>query len=508
MAGEDKSFSGDLRIEKGARVGYLAQEPYLAPDLSVTATIMEGLADKQELLDRFNSVSSSLCATDLSDERMTSLLEEQADLQERIDSVDGWDISHEVEIASEALRCASGDTLVGTLSGGEKRRVALCRLLLSKPDILLLDEPTNHLDAETTAWLERHLRESKSMVVLVTHDRYFLDNVTGWILELDRGKGLTHQGNYSSWLSAREERLRLESREDKTLLRAIAEERSWIGKSRVARREQARTRIRSYEERLQAAQVARPEVQRIHIPPGSRLGSKTVVFDSVSKSFGDKLLFEDLSFSLPHGGIVGVIGANGSGKTTLFRLLVGEELVDSGEITLGETVSLGYVGQHRDKLSGTNTVWQEVSGGDDIIRVGKLEIPSRAYVASFSFKGSEQQKRVSDLSGGERNRLHLAKLLRGGGNVLLLDEPTNDLDLETLRGLELALGLFPGCAVIASHDRWFLDRLSTHILSFEGDGKVIWFEGDFASFMEDKQRRLGADALNPRRMMYKKITRG
>ena len=508
MAGEDKSFSGELRLEKGMRVGYLAQEPYLSSDKSVSSTIMEGLADKQGLLDRFNEVSSSLCASDLSEDLMSSLLEEQSSLQERIDSVDGWNLANEVEVASEALRCAEGDSLVGTLSGGEKRRVALCRLLLSKPDVLLLDEPTNHLDAETTAWLERHLRESKSMVVLVTHDRYFLDNVTGWILELDRGKGITHQGNYSSWLSSREERLRQESREDKSLLRAIAEERAWIGKSRVARRDQARARIKSYEERLQAAQDSRPDIQRIHIPPGSRLGSRTVVFEGVSKSYGDKLLFEDLSFSLPQGGIVGVIGANGSGKTTLFRLLVGEELVDSGEIFLGESVSLGYVDQHRDDLDGGKTVWEEVSGGTDMIRVGKLDIASRAYVASFNFRGSDQQKRVIDLSGGERNRLHLAKLLRGGGNVLLLDEPTNDLDLETLRGLELALGIFPGCAVIASHDRWFLDRLCTHILSFEGDGKVVWFEGDFASFMEDKQRRLGVDALNPRRMNKKKITRG
>ncbi len=506
MAGEDRSFSGELRVENGMRVGYLQQEPELDETKNVESTILEGLSEKKALLDRFESVTTSLGAPDLAPALLEDLLSEQASLQERIEAEDAWDFAREVEIASEALRCPSGDSLVKHLSGGEKRRVALCRLLLSKPEILLLDEPTNHLDAETTAWLERHLRESKSLVVLVTHDRYFLDNVTGWILEIDRGKCISHEGNYSSWLAARSTRLSQELREDKVLLRAISEERSWIGKSRVARRELARKRIRSYEERLQAAQALRPEMQRINIPPGARLGTKTVVANGVSKSFGDRLLFEDLSFSLPQGGIVGVIGANGAGKTTLFRMLVGEESADSGELELGSSVSLGYVDQSRTALSGSNTVWGEVSGGDDTIKLGNGEVSSRAYVGSFGFRGSDQQKLVRDLSGGERNRLHLAKLLRGGGNVLLLDEPTNDLDVETLRGLELALETFPGCAVIASHDRWFLDRLATHILSFEGDGKVVWFEGDFASFMDDKQRRLGADVLNPRRLRYKKIT--
>ena len=511
LAGEDKEFTGERKLEGGisssVSIGYLPQEPMLDENKSVEQVIVEGLAHKKGLLDEFDAITARLGDEGIEEETMTQLLEQQAVLQEKIDAEDAWDLSREIAIASEALRCPEGATAVKVLSGGEKRRVALCRLLLAKPNILLLDEPTNHLDAETVAWLERHLRESDSTVVLVTHDRYFLDNVTGWMLELDRGRALPHHGNYSSWLAARARRLAEEEREDKVLLRAIEEERAWMGKSRVARRERAKARIKSYEERLQAAQEVRPDVQRIAIPPGARLGSKTVVAEGVSKSFGDRLLFEALSFSLPQGGIVGVIGANGAGKTTLFRLITGEEKVDRGELVLGESVSLGYVDQSRENLAGEQTVWQEVSGGEDMISLGGREVSSRAYVASFSFRGSDQQKRVCDLSGGERNRLHLAKLLRGGGNVLLLDEPTNDLDLETLRGLELALEIFPGCAVIASHDRWFLDRLATHILAFEGEGRVVWFEGDFASYMEDKKRRLGEDALTPRRMRYKKIAR-
>ena len=507
LAGEDKDYTGERKLESGATIGYLPQEPVLDENKSVEQVILEGLAHKKELLDAFDAVTSRLGEEGIAEEAMTQLLEQQAALQEKIDAEDAWDLSREIAIASEALRCPEGETLVKVLSGGEKRRVALCRLLLSKPNILLLDEPTNHLDAETVAWLERCLRESESTVVLVTHDRYFLDNVTGWMLELDRGRALPHRGNYSSWLSARARRLAEEERGDKVLLRAIEEERAWMGKSRVVRRERAKARIKSYEERLQAAEGVRPDVQRIVIPPGARLGSKTVVAEGVAKSFGDRLLFEDLSFSLPQGGIVGVIGANGAGKTTLFRLIVGEATADRGAIVLGESVRLGYVDQSRESLSGEQTVWQEVSGGEDMISLGGGEVSSRAYVASFNFRGSDQQKRVCDLSGGERNRLHLAKLLRGGGNVLLLDEPTNDLDLETLRGLELALEIFPGCAVIASHDRWFLDRLATHILAFEGEGRVVWFEGDFGSYMEDKKRRLGEEALTPRRMRYKKIAR-
>ena len=508
LAGEDGEYTGERKLESGISIGYLSQEPVLDLNKNVEQVIQEGLAHKKDLLDAFDAVTAQLGEEEIADETMTQLLEQQAVLQEKIDAEDAWDLSREIAIASEALRCPEGGTAIKVLSGGEKRRVALCRLLLAKPRILLLDEPTNHLDAETVAWLERHLRESKSTVVLVTHDRYFLDNVTGWILELDRGRALPHQGNYSSWLAARARRLAEEAREDKALLRAIEEERAWMGKSRVARRERAKARIKSYEERLQAAQSVRPEAQRIVIPPGARLGSKTIVAEGVSKSFGDRLLFEDLSFSLPQGGIVGVIGANGAGKTTLFRMMMGEEEVDRGALVLGESVKLGYVDQSRESLAGEQTVWQEVSGGEDTILLGGREVPSRAYVASFNFRGSDQQKRVCDLSGGERNRLHLAKLLRGGGNVLLLDEPTNDLDLETLRGLELALEIFPGCAVIASHDRWFLDRLATHILAFEGEGRVVWFEGDFGSYMEDKKRRLGEDALTPQRMRYKKIAKG
>ncbi len=512
LAGEDKEFTGERKLEGGISssisIGYLPQEPVLDENKNVEQVILEGLAHKKKLLDAFDAITARLGEQDIDEDTMTQLLEQQADLQEKIDAEDAWDLSREIAIASEALRCPEGGTSVKVLSGGEKRRVALCRLLLAKPQILLLDEPTNHLDAETVAWLERHLRESDSAVVLVTHDRYFLDNVTGWILELDRGRALPHQGNYSSWLAARARRLAEEEREDKGLLRAIEEERAWMGKSRVARRERAKARIKSYEERLQAAQSVRHDVQRIVIPPGARLGSKTVVADGVSKSFGERLLFEDLSFSLPQGGIVGVIGANGAGKTTLFRMIMGEEQADRGALVLGESVDLGYVDQSRESLVGEQTVWQEVSGGEDMISLGGKEVASRAYVASFNFRGSDQQKRVCDLSGGERNRLHLAKLLRGGGNVLLLDEPTNDLDLETLRSLELALEIFPGCAVIASHDRWFLDRLATHILAFEGEGRVVWFEGDFGSYIEDKRRRLGEDALTPKRMQYKKIARG
>ena len=507
LAGEDSDYTGERTLEGGTTIGYLPQEPALDENKNVEQVMLEGLAHKKALLDAFDAVTNSLGGEEIDEPTMTRLLEQQAELQEKIDAEDAWDLSREIAMASEALRCPEGDTSVKVLSGGEKRRVALCRLLLAKPSILLLDEPTNHLDAETVAWLERCLRESSSTVVLVTHDRYFLDNVTGWMLELDRGRALPHQGNYSSWLAARARRLAAEEREDKSLLRAIEEERAWMGKSRVARRERAKARIKSYEERLQAAEGFRPEVQRIAIPPGARLGTKTVVAEDVSKSFGDRLLFENLSFSLPQGGIVGVIGANGAGKTTLFRLIVGESTADRGAIVLGESVQLGYVDQSREDLSGEQTVWQEVSGGEDMILLGGREVSSRAYVASFNFRGSDQQKRVCDLSGGERNRLHLAKLLRGGGNVLLLDEPTNDLDLETLRGLELALEMFPGCAVIASHDRWFLDRLATHMLAFEGDGRVVWFEGDFGSYMEDKKRRLGAEALAPKRMRYKKIAR-
>ena len=509
LAGEDKDYTGERKLESGATIGYLPQEPVLDENKSVEQVILEGLAHKKELLDAFDAVTSRLGEEGIEEEAMTQLLEQQAALQEKIDAEDAWDLSREIAIASEALRCPEGETLVKVLSGGEKRRVALCRLLLSKPNILLLDEPTNHLDAETVAWLERCLRESESTVVLVTHDRYFLDNVTGWMLELDRGRALPHRGNYSSWLSARARRLAEEERGDKVLLRAIEEERAWMGKSRVVRRERAKARIKSYEERLQAAEGVRPDVQRIVIPPGARLGSKTVVAEGVAKSFGDRLLFEDLSFSLPQGGIVGVIGANGAGKTTLFRLIVGEATADRGAIVLGESVRLGYVDQSRESLSGEQTVWQEVSGGEDMISLGGggryrlVRMLRRSiFVGAISRSGF-----VICLGGSAIGCIWRSCCGGGGGNVLLLDEPTNDLDLETLRGLELALEIFPGCAVIASHDRWFLDRLATHILAFEGEGRVVWFEGDFGSYMEDKKRRLGEEALTPRRMRYKKIAR-
>jgi sulfate-transporting ATPase len=506
MAGMDTEFSGEAWAAPGTTVGYLAQEPELNPDLTVEENVLSALSETKSLLDRFEAISARF-GEPMSDDEMEALLAEQADLQEKIEHVDGWDLSRKIEIAMDALRCPPGGAKVGPLSGGEKRRVALCRLLLQQPDILLLDEPTNHLDAESVAWLERHLQDYKGTVILVTHDRYFLDNVVGWILELDRGQGIPFEGNYSAWLEQKQKRLELEGKQESGRQKTLARELEWIRQSPKARQAKSKARIQSYEELL--AQDARKsqETAQITIPAGPRLGSVVIETNGLSKGFGDRLLIEDLTFKLPAGGIVGVIGPNGAGKSTLFKLITHTETPDEGTIRIGETVVLGFVDQSRDALNDNKTVWEEISQGHDEIELGKRKIQSRAYCASFNFKGTDQQKKVGQLSGGERNRVHLAKMLKSGVNVLLLDEPTNDLDLETLRALEEALLEFAGCAVVISHDRWFLDRIATHILAFEGDSHVEWFEGNYQAYEVDHKRRLGQDADQPHRLRYKPLVR-
>lgn len=507
MAGIDKDFSGEAWAAEGATVGYLPQEPELDPKLTVEQNVMAGLAETKALLDRFYEVSQKLGEIEDPDE-MQKLIDEQAELQEKIDAADAWDLNRKIEIALDALRCPPGDADVAKLSGGEKRRVALCRLLLQKPDLLLLDEPTNHLDAESVAWLQRHLVEYKGAVILVTHDRYFLDNVTGWILELDRGRGIPYKGNYSSWLEQKQKRLEQEAREETARQKTLARELEWIRSSPKARQAKSKARISAYEELLAKSGDKTPDNAQIIIPTPPRLGSLVVEAEHLRKGFGDRLLIEDLSFKLPPGGIVGVIGANGSGKTTLFRMIAGAEKPDSGVLRVGDTVKLGYVDQSRDSLNNDKTVWEEISGGDDVINLGRRTMQSRAYVAAFGFKGSDQQKKVGLLSGGERNRVHMAKMLKSGANVLLLDEPGNDLDIDTLRALEDALIDFPGCAVIISHDRWLLDRIATHIIAFEGDSQVVWFEGNYQDYEADRRRRLGAEADQPHRIKYKPLVRG
>ncbi len=498
MAGLDKEFTGEAWLADGATCGYLPQEPELDEAKDVTGNVMEGVAEKQAILDRYNELMMNY-----SDETA----EEGAKLQDIIDAQNLWDLDAQVEMAMEALRCPPGDADVAKLSGGEKRRVALCKLLLSQPDLLLLDEPTNHLDAETTAWLEKHLREYPGAVLIITHDRYFLDNVTGWILELDRGRGIPYEGNYTAYLDAKAKRMAQEGREEASRQSAIAREREWISSSPKARQAKSKARFKAYDELVKAANDRHPGDAQIVIPAGERLGQNVIDAEQLTKGYGEQLLIDKLDFKLPPGGIVGVIGANGAGKTTLFRMITGQEQPDGGDIRVGESVQLGYVDQSRDALNGDKTVWEEVSEGNDIIRLGKHEVNSRAYCSSFNFKGGDQQQKVGSLSGGQRNRVHLAKMLKAGGNVILLDEPTNDLDTETLAALEDALENFAGCAVIISHDRMFLDRLATHILAFEGDSHVEWFEGNFEDYEADKIRRLGPESINPKRVTYKRLTR-
>ncbi|HET7446467.1 MAG TPA: energy-dependent translational throttle protein EttA [Methyloceanibacter sp.] len=498
MAGEEKEFLGEAWAADGVSVGYLPQEPKLNETKDVTGNVMEGVADKKAKLDRYNDL-----AINYSDETA----DEMAKLQDEIDAQGLWDLDAQVEQAMDALRCPPGDAQVKALSGGERRRVALCKLLLSKPDILLLDEPTNHLDAESVAWLEHHLRDYPGTVIMVTHDRYFLDNITEWTLELDRGAGIPYKGSYSSWLEQKVKRLDVEGKQDEARERTLTRELDWIRASPKARQAKSKARIRAYEELLAEAGKDRMSKAQITIPPGPRLGDVVIDAEHLEKGFGERLLIDNLSFKLPPGGIVGVIGPNGAGKTTLFRMIVGQDRPDDGSIRIGETVKLGYVDQSRDALDGKKTVFEEISGGNDVIKLGNREVQSRAYVGWFNFKGPDQQKEVGQLSGGERNRVHLAKVLKSGANLLLLDEPTNDLDVETLSSLEAALEDFPGCAVIISHDRFFLDRIATHILSFEGESHVEWFEGNFADYEEDKKRRLGEDAVLPKRIKYKKFAR-
>ncbi len=504
MAGVDPDFLGEARPQPGIKVGFLSQEPQLDPNKDVRGNVEEAVSETKRLLDEFNEISMKF-AEPMDDEQMNKLLEKQAKLQEKIDAAGAWELDRKLEIAADALRLPPWDADVTKLSGGERRRVALCRLLLSEPDMLLLDEPTNHLDAESVAWLERYLHDYPGTVVAVTHDRYFLDNVAGWILELDRGHGIPWKGNYSSWLEQKEKRLEVEEKTESARQRAMKQELEWVRQNPKGRHAKSKARLARYEEMASQEFQTRNETKEIFIPAGPRLGDLVVEAKALSKSFGDRLLIDKLSFNLPKGGIVGVIGPNGAGKTTLFRMIVGQEQPDGGELRVGPTVQLAYVDQSRDALDGAKTVWQEISGGQDIMLVGKHEIPSRAYCGRFNFKGTDQQKLVKDLSGGERNRLHLAKLLKSGGNLLLLDEPTNDLDVETLRALEEALLDFAGCAVIISHDRWFLDRIATHMLAFEGDSRVEWFEGNYADYEADKKRRLGVDADTPHRIKYRKL---
>ena len=506
MAGLDKEYSGEAWVAEGATVGYLQQEPELDARLDVMGNVMLGVASTKALLDRFEAVSAKF-AEELSEDEMNALIAEQAELQEKIDHLGAWELTRQIEIAMDALRCPPGDARVDKLSGGERRRVALCRLLMSKPDLLLLDEPTNHLDAESVGWLEQHLREYTGTVVIVTHDRYFLDNVTGWILEIDRGKGIPYEGNYTSWLEQKQKRLQQEEREESARQRTIKEELEWVRSSPRARQAKSKARITAFENLVAQSEARQDGAAQIIIPPGPRLGSLVIEAQHLGKGYGDRLLIDDLSFKLPPGGIVGVIGPNGAGKTTLFRMITGQEKPDSGTFVVGDLVKLGYVDQSRDQLSPDKSVWEEIAGGKDEVEVGKRKMPSRAFVAQFNFKGADQQKKVGQLSGGERNRVHLAKMLKAGTNVILLDEPTNDLDVETLRALEEALVEFPGCAVVISHDRWFLDRIATHIIAFEGDLHVEWFEGNYGDYEADKKRRLGADADQPHRIKYKPLTR-
>ncbi len=506
MAGMDTEFTGEAWPGEHIRVGYLAQEPELDPNKTVRENVMDGVRPVADLVDRFNEISM-LMGDPPADADFDALLEEMGTLQEKIDAVDGWSLDSQLELAMDALRCPPADSPVTNLSGGEKRRIALTRLLLEKPDILLLDEPTNHLDAESVAWLEKHLVDYKGNVILVTHDRYFLDNVVSWILELDRGRYFVYEGNYSTYLEKKGKRLEQESREDAGRQKAIKDELEWIRQSPKARQTKSKARIKSFDQLVEAQENRAPGKAQIVIQTPERLGSKVIEVKNVTKAYGDKLLFENLSFTIPQGGIVGVIGPNGAGKSTLFRLITGQETPDSGEVELGDTVKLGFVDQSRDDLDPNKNVWEEISGGADFMKLGKHETPTRAYVGAFNFKGTDQQKKVGLLSGGERNRVHMAKMLKEGGNVLLLDEPTNDLDVETLSALEEALESFAGCAVVISHDRFFLDRLATHILAFEGDSHVEWFEGNFKSYEEDKIARLGDEATRPHRATYKKMTR-
>jgi ATP-binding cassette ChvD family protein len=506
MAGVEKEYGGEAWAADGVRIGYLEQEPQLDPTKTVAENVSEAFGPLKAALARFNAISEEF-AEPMDDDKMNDLLAEQAQLQEKIDAEDGWEMDRRIEIALDALRCPPPDADVTKLSGGERRRVALCRLLLEKPDLLLLDEPTNHLDAESVAWLEKTLRDFAGTVMIITHDRYFLDNVTNWILEIERGRGYPFEGNYSSWLTQKRKRLQQEEKEESARQRALAAEQEWISSSPKARQTKSKARIQKYEEMLQKNQEQVSGVAEIVIPPGPRLGGLVIEAENLRKAYGNRLLIDELDFKLPPGGIVGVIGPNGAGKTTLFRMITGGETPDSGTLKVGDTVKLGYVDQSRDSLDASKTVWEEISGGTDVIYLGKRAVPSRAYVGAFNFKGSDQQKRVGILSGGERNRVHLAKMLKSESNVILLDEPTNDLDVDTLRALEEALAEFAGCAVIISHDRWFLDRLATHILAFEGDSHVEWFEGNFQAYEEDKRRRLGADSTEPHRIKYRPLAR-
>jgi len=507
MAGEDQDFLGEAFHAKGVKVGFLPQEPRLDPAKTVLGNVEEGVAATRALLDRFNAISDKF-GEPMEPEQMEKLLEEQARVQDQIDHCNAWELDHQLEIAMDALRCPPPDADVTKISGGERRRVALCRLLLTKPDLLLLDEPTNHLDAESVAWLERYLQEYPGTVVAVTHDRYFLDNVARWILELDRGSGIPWEGNYSSWLAQKQERVTREEKGASTRQRTLERELEWVRMAPRARQAKGKARLAAYEKLLAEQTERLPESVEIYIPPGPRLGNLVVEAVGLTKGYGDRLLIDDLSFSLPPGGIVGIIGPNGAGKTTLFRMIMGQEQPDSGSLRVGETVTLGFVDQSRDALPADASVWEALSGGEEIIALGKRQMNSRAYVASFNFRGSDQQKKIKDLSGGERNRVHLARMLKTQANVLLLDEPTNDLDVDTLRALEDALLGFAGCAVVISHDRWFLDRIATHILAFEGDSEVVWFQGNYQDYVENLRARKGPDADQPHRIRYKKLTRG
>ena len=506
MAGVDTEIEGEAIPLKGLKIGYLAQEPALDPDKDVRGNVEDGLGEIKGVLDRFNEISMAF-AEPMDDDTMTALLEEQGELQSQIDTSDGWEIDRKLEIAADALRLPDWDADVTSLSGGERRRVALCRLLLSEPEMLLLDEPTNHLDAQSVAWLERYLESYAGTVVAVTHDRYFLDNVAGWILELDRGSGIPYEGNYSAWLEQKQSRLLQEQREEAAHQKTVASELDWVRQNAKGRQSKSRARLARFEELQSREFQQRNETNELYIPPGPRLGDIAIEVENISKAYGDKALIQELSFSLPPGGIVGVIGANGAGKTTLFNMLTGTEKPDAGEIRIGKTVEIAYVDQSRETLNDANTVWQEISGGQDILRIGDYELQSRAYCGRFNFKGTEQQKHIGQLSGGERNRVHLAKVLLRGGNVLFLDEPTNDLDVETLRALEEAILNFPGCAIVISHDRWFLDRVATHILAFEGDSHVEWFPGNYADYEADRRKRMGEDADKPQRIKFKPVTR-
>ena len=507
MAGVDKEFNGEAWAADDVKVGYLEQEPKLDPHKTVMENVMDGLGEVRDLLQEFEAVSARF-AEPMSDDEMNALIEKQTELQEKIDACNGWDLERTIQIAMDALRCPPADADVTKLSGGERRRVALCRLLLQKPDLLLLDEPTNHLDAESVAWLEQHLKEYKGTVVMVTHDRYFLDNVTGWILELDRGQGIPYEGNYSSWLEQKQKRLEQEAREESARQKTLADELAWIKKNPKARQAKSKARINAYDELLSQAVKDKITHAYINIPMTERLGDLVIEAENLTKAYGDRVLIDHLSFKIPKGAIVGIIGPNGAGKTTLFRMITGQEKPDSGQIKIGETVDLGYVDQTRDELDPNKNVWEEISDGLDIIELGKKQMPSRAYVGQFNFKGADQQKKVGQLSGGERNRVHLAKMLRKGANVILLDEPTNDLDVDTLRSLEEGIMNYPGCVLVTSHDRWFLDRLATHILAYEDEGHVEWFEGNFEEYEKDKRRRLGEEACKPHRLRYKKLLKG